>query len=62
MLDMQAQLEKLRAEAADCRLMSDLAADKEKRQLFSQRAEHLSALAAELARRIDEASAAGDQS
>ena len=34
MKDMEAHLEKLRAEAAECRLISDLATDKEKRELF----------------------------
>lgn len=62
MLNMQEQLKKLRAEAADCRLMSDLSADKEKRQLFSQRADHLTALATELAQRIDESNAESDRS
>ena len=58
MKDMQAHLEKLRREAADCRLISDLATDKEKRELFSRVADHLGVLAAQLARAIDEANAA----
>ena len=34
MKDMEAHLEKLRAEAAECRLISDLTTDKEKREAF----------------------------
>jgi hypothetical protein len=49
MQDVQAQLEKLRSEAAECRLISDLATDKKKRELFSRLADHLSVLAAEIA-------------
>ena len=50
---MEAHLEKLRAEAAECRLISDLATDKEKRQLFARIANHLNVLAGDVAKAID---------
>jgi hypothetical protein len=52
MQDVQARLEKLRSEAAECRLISDLATDKKKRELFARLADHLSLLAAEIANAI----------
>jgi hypothetical protein len=45
MKDYQAQLEKLRRDAADCALIRDLATDKAKRALFDRLAVHLSSLA-----------------
>ena len=48
MKDMQAHLEKLRTDAADCALIRDLATDPEKRDLFTRLAEHLSTLASEV--------------
>jgi hypothetical protein len=45
MHDMQAHLEKLRADAAECVLIRDLATNAQKRELFARLAEHLSALA-----------------
>ena len=45
MQDMKTHLEKLRADAAECLLISDLATDAHKRELFARLAEHLSALA-----------------
>ena len=39
------QLEKLRTDAAECRLISDLATDPAKRDLFDRLALHLSTLA-----------------
>jgi hypothetical protein len=45
MKDMQAQLEKLRKDAAECALIRDLATDPKKRELFARLAEHLSVLA-----------------
>jgi hypothetical protein len=53
MKDMEAHLEKLRADAAECQLISDLAPDKEKRELFARLAAHLNVLAAEVARAIE---------
>jgi hypothetical protein len=50
---MQAHLETLRREAADCRRISDHATDEEKRELFSRLADHLNVLAGEVARAID---------
>ncbi len=45
MKDMQVQLEKLRADAAECELIRDLATDPHKRELFTRLAEHLNLLA-----------------
>ena len=45
MRDYQAQLEKLRTDAAECKLISDLATDKAKRDLFDKLAAHLTVLA-----------------
>ena len=52
MQDMRAHLEKLRRDAAECELISGLATDKAKRDLFARLAEHLSVLAAEVERAI----------
>jgi hypothetical protein len=51
MLDYRRQLEKLRSDAAECRLICDLATDPAKRDLFERLAQHLTTLAdqAELA-------------
>jgi hypothetical protein len=45
MKDMQAQLEKLQRDAAECALMRDLATDPKKRELFARLAEQLAVLA-----------------
>lgn len=45
MKDYQAYLEKLRSDAAECRLISDLATNKEKREMFDRLALHLGVLA-----------------
>lgn len=45
MKDYQAQIEKLRKDAAECALIRDLATDKDKREMFDRLATHLSALA-----------------
>lgn len=45
MKDYQAQLEKLRTDAAECALIRDLATDKAKRELFDRLANHLTVLA-----------------
>src|SRR5882757_8482393 len=45
MKDYQAQLEKLRRDAAECALIRDLATDKAKRALFDRLAAHLGTLA-----------------
>jgi hypothetical protein len=50
MKDMQNQLKKLLVEADDCALISKLATDKDKRELFAKLAEHYTALAAEVQR------------
>lgn len=52
MRDMQAQLEKLRTDAAECALIRDLATDQKKRELFSRLADHLEKLAQEVERAI----------
>ena len=48
MQDMQAHLEKLRTDAAECALIRDLATDPDKRALFTRLAEHLATLANEV--------------
>jgi hypothetical protein len=48
MRDMRKHLEKLRADAAECALIRDLATDPAKRELFTRLAEHLSTLAREV--------------
>jgi hypothetical protein len=45
MKDYQAQLEKLRTDAAECALIRDLATEPAKRELFNRLANHLSVLA-----------------
>ena len=45
MKDIQTQLEKLRSEAAQCLVASNLTTDPEKRQLFARVAEHITGLA-----------------
>jgi hypothetical protein len=45
MKDYQAQIEKLRKDAAECALIRDLATDKAKREMFDRLATHLSILA-----------------
>ncbi|CCD98747.1 conserved hypothetical protein [Bradyrhizobium sp. STM 3809] len=42
------QPDKLRADAAECAVIRDLATDRDKRELFARLAEHLSTLAAEV--------------
>jgi hypothetical protein len=54
MKDMQAQLEKLRRDAAECALIRDLATDPKKRDLFARLAEHYTVLASEVERAIGE--------
>ena len=50
--DMQAQAEKLRVDAEDCALISKLATDPNKRDLFARLAAHLSTLASEVEKAI----------
>jgi hypothetical protein len=61
MRDMRKHLEKLRADAAECALIRDLATDPAKRELFTRLAEHLSTLAREveaaIAAKLDDDSA-----
>jgi hypothetical protein len=52
MLEMQAHLKTLRGEAAACKLISDLATDKKKQELFARLADHLDVLASEVERAI----------
>lgn len=54
MKDKQAQLEKLRTDAAECTLIRDLATDPKKRELFTPLADHLSMLAVEFERAVAE--------
>jgi hypothetical protein len=52
MEDMTAHLEKLRIDAEDCALISKLATDMQKRELFARLADHLGVLASEVERAI----------
>jgi hypothetical protein len=52
MKDMEAHLEKPRADAAECALISNLATDMQKRELFARLSEHLQVLASEVERAI----------
>jgi len=54
MKDLQAHLEKLLMEAADCEMIARLATDKMKQQLFIKLAEHYRVLAAEVERAMKE--------
>lgn len=51
---MAAQVEKLRVEAEDCALISRLATDPNKRELFARLAKHLETLASEVEHAISE--------
>jgi hypothetical protein len=48
MQDMQAHLEKLRTQIAECEMIRDLATETKKRALFTSLAEHFRVLAAEV--------------
>ena len=52
MQDMKAHLEKLRADAAECAMISDRATGTVKRELFTRLAKHLNVLADEIERAI----------
>lgn len=54
MKDYQAHAEKLRAEAAECALIRDMATDKAKRQIFDRIASHLTVLADQVERAMME--------
>lgn len=58
MKDMQAQLEKLQRDTAECALIRDLATDPKKRELFAKLAEHLAVLASAVEQAIGESTAA----
>jgi hypothetical protein len=59
MKDMRAHLEKLRAQAAQCESIRDLATDETKRELFERLAQHHKVLAAHVEQAIAEARSAG---
>jgi hypothetical protein len=56
MKDYQAQLEKLRTDAAECRLICDLATNPAKREVFDRLALHLTVLADQVELAMIEAS------
>jgi hypothetical protein len=60
MQDMRVHLEKLRADAAECALIRDLATDPQKRELFARLAAHLGALAGEVEAAITAKLAGGE--
>jgi hypothetical protein len=62
MQDMKRHLDKLQADAAECALISNLATDREKRDLFAKMSERLSTLAKEMELAIDEKNNAADGS
>ena len=53
MKDYQANLEKLRKDAAECALVRDLATDEAKREMFDRLAWHLDQLADEVERAMN---------
>lgn len=57
MQDMAERLAKLRDDADDCLLISRLATDKPKRELFAKLAEHLTAMALDVERAMNAVSA-----
>jgi hypothetical protein len=59
MKDMLGHLEKLRADAAECALIRDLATDQAKKDLFARLAQHLEVLAGEVERAINAAKETG---
>lgn len=60
MKDYQAQLEKLRRDAAECALIRDFATDSAKRELFDRLAVHLESLANHVEQAIAETTRPGD--
>jgi hypothetical protein len=56
MKDMREQLERLRTQVAECELISQLATDQNKKELFARLARHHEALAAEIERAVSAAS------
>jgi len=48
MKDMQAHLEKLQVQIAECEMIRDLATDLRKRELFARLAEHFKVLSSEI--------------
>ncbi|MCK1733944.1 hypothetical protein IVA79_08245 [Bradyrhizobium sp. 138] len=54
MKDIRAHLEKLQVQTAECEMISDLATDPKKRELFTRLADHFNTLAAELERALHE--------
>jgi hypothetical protein len=56
MHDMQKHLKRLLRDASECQLVSDLATDKSKRELFARLTEHHRTLASEVQRAIDQQS------
>jgi hypothetical protein len=60
MKDLQEKLEKLRADAEDCNLISKLATDKTKRETFRKLSEQLCQMAAEIEQVIALKLAAGE--
>jgi hypothetical protein len=60
MKDLEAYLERLRTDAEECALISKLATDKEKRELFAKLSKHLMTLASEVQRAIAAKVAGGE--
>jgi hypothetical protein len=60
MKDMREKVEQLRADAEDCALISKLASDKAKREIFTRLAEHLGQLAKDVEAVIAEKTRSGE--
>jgi hypothetical protein len=58
MKDLQAHLERLRLQTAECEMIRDLATDMAKREMFAKLAEHFKLLADELEKEITKRSPA----
>ena len=59
MKDIEAHLEKVRANAAECALIRNLATDPQKKQMYMRLADHLTSLAAEVERVAKERASTG---
>jgi hypothetical protein len=60
MKDLREKLEKLRADAEDCSLISMLATDKAKREIFARLADHLRQMALDVEKVIASKIASGE--
>ena len=59
MKDIQAHLEKLRVQIAECEMIRDLATDPKKRELFARLAEHFKVLMTEIEKAVPDVAVMG---